>query len=135
MKKVWMVPTEADWNLVAEDLVRELKPGDFVALHGELGAGKTCLVRACLRAWGYREVVPSPSYPIILEYEVGQQKIIHVDAYRLGLSQSLPADPSEWTRAVVFVEWPEQSGIKNFKLSLSIEVLANGERRLLGTWR
>ncbi len=53
---------------VAEDLLKTLKPGAVLALHGELGAGKTCFVQGLARAMGVRRAVGSPTFTLINEY-------------------------------------------------------------------
>ncbi|CAI8305531.1 MAG: tRNA threonylcarbamoyladenosine biosynthesis protein TsaE [Opitutia bacterium UBA7350] len=86
-------------------------PQDHVlALHGELGAGKTTLVRGLARAWGIKEPVTSPTFNLYTLYE-GERKLMHLDAYRLQSGADLDALmleeflESPWCLAV---EWPER---------------------------
>jgi len=123
---------ESEWHKFAESIVPSLKLGDRIALYGDLGAGKTTFVRACLRAWGWMDVVASPSYPLMIEYELSHLKIIHIDAFRLLAHQSFPGDPSEWTNAIVFVEWPDRVALGPYTHELRLEIL-DGERRL--SWK
>lgn len=97
----------------AKQLSDRLRPGDAVALIGEMGVGKTTLVRAVMKAWGYEDPVVSPTYPIVVEYELNSKAVphvIHIDGYRLEPHQPLPFDPFEWKSrpSIVFVEWPER---------------------------
>jgi tRNA threonylcarbamoyladenosine biosynthesis protein TsaE len=127
-----------DLDEYAKTLAAELKPGDGVALFGDLGAGKTALVRSILKEWGYEEPVVSPTYPILVEYEIPKSHthparlVVHVDAYRLEEHHALPFDPHEWKlrSAIVFVEWPEKIKLPKdlFTLSLKIEISPTGER-------
>lgn len=85
-------------------------PVDTVlALHGDLGAGKTTFVRGLARAWGIQEAVTSPTYNLHTIYK-GDRQLIHLDAYRLGSGNDLDALMIEdflqppWCFAV---EWPE----------------------------
>jgi tRNA threonylcarbamoyladenosine biosynthesis protein TsaE len=90
-------------------LARELRPGDVVLVSGELGAGKTTLVRGALRALGVTEVVTSPTFVVGVLYDGAA----HLDLYRLsGLDDEDPGllDPYFGPDLVTFVEWPERAG-------------------------
>ena len=79
-----------------------------LALHGDLGAGKTTFVRGLARAWGIQEAVTSPTFNLYTIYK-GDRQLIHLDAYRLGSGNDLGALMIEdflqppWCFAV---EWP-----------------------------
>lgn len=91
-----------------------LKPGTVVALHGDLGAGKTAFVRAFIReVMGAPDMaVPSPTFTLMQQYELPDITIYHYDLYRLS-------DPSELgelnfdqacAEGLTFIEWPERAG-------------------------
>lgn len=91
-----------------------LKPGTIVALHGDLGAGKTALVRAFIReVLGAPDMpVPSPTFTLMQQYELPQLTIYHYDLYRLSDRSELAELNFDQACAegLVFVEWPERAG-------------------------
>ncbi len=89
-------------------VAQELEPGDVVAVSGELGTGKTTLVRGAARALGIDGPVTSPSYTIGHRY-AGHPDVSHLDLYRFdGMSDAEWGDLERYFEdAVVFVEWPE----------------------------
>jgi tRNA threonylcarbamoyl adenosine modification protein YjeE len=87
-----------------------LKTGDAVALWGDLGAGKTTLARAILRALGVQEDVPSPTFTLVQSYDT-RPSIAHYDLYRLKHAremQELGFDDA-LAEGAVLVEWPERA--------------------------
>ena len=96
---------------VGAALARALRGGMVVTLHGDLGAGKTTVVRGVLRALGFTGPVKSPTYTLVEHYPFSRLYFYHFDFYRF-------ADPSEWETAglaeyfrddaVCLVEWPER---------------------------
>jgi len=107
-----MILNETALDAFARGLAADLGPGRTVALHGALGAGKTTLVRAIVRALhGSDAAVSSPTFVFRNHYE-GKPPIEHLDLYRL----ESPAELAElgledaFTReALVLVEWPERA--------------------------
>ncbi|MEJ1970639.1 MAG: tRNA (adenosine(37)-N6)-threonylcarbamoyltransferase complex ATPase subunit type 1 TsaE [Rhizomicrobium sp.] len=88
-----------------------LRIGDAVALEGDLGAGKTTLARAILRALGVTEEVPSPTFTLVQYYETAKLSVRHYDLYRienpqemdeLGLDEAL-------NDGAALIEWPERA--------------------------
>jgi tRNA threonylcarbamoyladenosine biosynthesis protein TsaE len=84
----------------------------LVTLTGELGAGKTTLVRAILRGLGHAGPVPSPTYMLLEPYELAGWHIAHLDFYRLKAADELEnLGLRDWLagRRLVLVEWPENA--------------------------
>ena len=108
-----LLPAEAQTIRLGEILGNSLKAGDLVLLYGELGAGKTTMVRGMARGVGYRGRVSSPTFALAHVYRGRRLTLHHLDLYRLkgaelgeiGL-EDLLRDP----RAAVVVEWPENGG-------------------------
>ncbi len=96
---------------LAADLAAQLKPGAVLALHGELGAGKTCFIQGIAQALQVDQPVSSPTYTLVNEYR-GRLPLYHIDLYRLknaddalnvGLDEYLEGD------GVTAIEWAERA--------------------------
>ena len=99
--------TADETRRVAATVAGALRPGDVVALTGELGAGKTCFVQGAARALGVTDRVTSPSFVLRREYE-GTVPILHLDIYRLETLQEIVdlgyEEVFDQTR-ITFIEW------------------------------
>jgi tRNA threonylcarbamoyladenosine biosynthesis protein TsaE len=99
----------AETEAIGARVAAGLEPGDVVLIEGELGAGKTTLVRGAARALGVRQPVTSPTFTIGQRYPA-PVPIAHLDLYRVpGLAGEDPDLLSDYLRAdtIAFVEWPE----------------------------
>ena len=93
-------------------LADELQPGDVVLVRGELGTGKTTLVRGAARALGVSEPVVSPTFTIGRRYRGARGTVSHLDLYRLeGLAPEEPGLLDDYLTpdSIAFIEWPEQA--------------------------
>jgi tRNA threonylcarbamoyladenosine biosynthesis protein TsaE len=94
-----------------ERVGRELQRGDVVALFGELGAGKTALVKGIARGLGITQEVTSPTFTLVHEYTGGRLPLFHIDLYRLdNLEQALAIGIEEYLNGpgVTAIEWSEK---------------------------
>ena len=85
---------------------------DVIALYGDLGAGKTTLVRGILRGLGFEGEVASPTFPIVQPYEELAMPVWHVDLYRIENPAELEELALDEAReeAALLIEWPERLG-------------------------
>ena len=106
------LPDEASTTAYGAALAEDLQPGDLVLLKGDLGAGKSTLARALVRALvGDPELeVPSPSFALVQPYERPAGPVLHADIYRLGSASEIEElGLFDRPEAIVIVEWPERA--------------------------
>jgi tRNA threonylcarbamoyladenosine biosynthesis protein TsaE len=122
----------AETEALGERLAAELDPGDVVLVSGELGAGKTTLIRGAARALGVSEPVTSPTFMIGRTYE-GRVPVSHLDLYRLTeLDQEHQAllDDYVTPEAVSFIEWPRAAEPSLERITRRVELRhAGGDER------
>ena len=116
-----------------EALARRLPDAALVLLHGQMGAGKTTLVRGILRAFGHRGAVKSPTYTLLEPYELDDRTIYHFDFYRIGDSEELDfigIDELLDADAIKLIEWPERAArrIPPAQVEIFLQVEGNGRR-------
>lgn len=131
-----ILPDENATEAAGRALAPALRPGDVIALSGDLGAGKTCFVRGVLSGLGFAGEAPSPSFALVIPYAPPAVRIPvwHVDLYRLesaedaeelGLDEAL-------CDAALLIEWPERLGDRLWPeaLKIGLEDAGPGARRL-----
>ncbi|WP_405222407.1 tRNA (adenosine(37)-N6)-threonylcarbamoyltransferase complex ATPase subunit type 1 TsaE [Lentisalinibacter sediminis] len=102
--------TEALGGALARALRGLGETGCLILLQGELGAGKTTLVRGLLRAAGYTGPVPSPTYTLVEPYELDGRRLFHLDLYRIADAEELEyLGWRDMEDAITLVEWPERA--------------------------
>lgn len=103
-------PELVDWGT---RLGRQITPPLVITMEGELGAGKTTLVRAICAGYGVRDEVTSPTFAIVHVYDAPKSPVYHVDLFRLGAPadlQNIGWDDIVQSDALLLVEWPERAG-------------------------
>jgi tRNA threonylcarbamoyladenosine biosynthesis protein TsaE len=130
------IETETDLAAVAADLARVLRPGDTIALSGDLGAGKTSFARALIAALGWPGDVPSPTYTLVQSYEPPDVRVPvwHVDLYRLASADDADALGLYGTDAALVIEWPERLGNRLPADALRLTISGSGDAIRDLTW-
>ena len=131
-----LLADDAATAALGQELAATLRPGDIVVLDGDLGAGKTALARAIIRALSNDPnlEVPSPTFALVQPYDTRVATVLHADLYRLG-------DPREVDelglvdnpQAIVLVEWAERAPelLDAATLMVTLVVPPGGEGRLV----
>ena len=123
---------EQSMEALGASIAPVLSPGLVVYLHGELGAGKTTLVRGILRGLGHHGNVKSPTYTLVEPYPLAGRTVYHFDLYRVQ-------DPEELEflgirdylggQSLCLVEWAERGGSIMPTPDLDITIERNGDER------
>ena len=103
---------EAALAALAEEMGRDLAPGEVLWLRGELGAGKTTFVKALARGLKAGSPATSPTYSLVHHYDTPRGPLYHVDCFRLRSPEE--ARDLDWetlaTGRALVIEWPERAG-------------------------
>lgn len=117
------------------EIAGALPPGAVVLLHGDLGAGKTTLVRGAARALGATEPVTSPTFALAHRYDGDAVRVAHLDLYRLGTA-GIGDDDEQLIEdelagdVVAFVEWPDPLvGQLGDRVALTVALHHDGDDR------
>jgi len=122
----------AETEALGARIAERLNPGDVVLLSGELGTGKTTLVRGACRALGVPGPVTSPTFTIGQRYGGGRLPVSHLDLYRLQtLEGEDPALLEDYLRpeGVAFVEWPAAGSGRLDRPALEVRLAHLDEER------
>lgn len=129
-----ILPTEAETLAFGARLAATLKPPRILFLQGELGVGKTTLVRGLLKGLGFTGIGKSPTYTLVEPYELKIGSVYHFDLYRLTNPEELEfigiRDYFN-ENAICLIEWPEHGLGFLPKADLNIELKIVPEGRLL----
>lgn len=130
MQTILHIENEQAMFDVAHQLAKKLSPGFIVYLQGDLGAGKTTLVRGILRAMGFSGYVKSPTFTLVEPYDIGTQTVYHFDLYRIDSPESLEFIGIRdyiGEKSICLIEWPEkgQGYLPSPDLTCYIEIHGN----------
>ena len=133
-----LVSSPAETEAVGARIAADLGPGDVVLVSGELGSGKTTLIRGACRELGVTGPITSPTFTIGHRY-LGRLPVSHLDLYRLeGLEDEDPGLLDDYLTedAVAFVEWPGVAESQLGRIALRVELSHHGgDRRLIDVRR
>ncbi len=121
---------------LAAELAAALPPDTTLALHGDMGVGKTTFVQGLAHGLGVHEHVTSPTFAIYSVYQGTRHKLIHLDAYRLEKEaqiESLLLDEFLVSPYVLAVEWPEKTGawLPKDAWHLTLSIMDGDKHRLV----
>lgn len=131
-----IIPSPEVMREVASRIAQVAQEGDVVALHGELGAGKTEFVKGFVEQMGVDAgAVTSPTFTLIHEYDGGRLPIYHFDAYRVKSPVELVdmgLDEYLYGSGICLIEWPDivEHLLPEHTLRLRLEHDADGSRRI-----
>lgn len=137
------LPDEQATAALAARIAALARPGDIIALGGDLGAGKTTFARAFIRARGGVEAVPSPTFTLVQVYDLGETSVWHFDAYRLRTPEEAWELGIEdaFRDGISLIEWPDRLGpllpAHRLEIMLSAGPTPNARRAALdpgGDW-
>ena len=125
----------ADIEEVAKQLINNLKTKTWL-FYGNMGVGKTTLIKAIVKQLGCKDEVSSPTFSIINEYEINNDKIFHFDLYRIkNLEEAYNFGIEDYldSNHYIFIEWPEkiESILTDELDKISIEIVSEKTRKLL----
>lgn len=132
MKPVVYETTDAAATIaLGERLAWFLKPGAVVAFYGDLGAGKTTMIKGFARGLGVKDIVKSPSFVIITEYQ-GRVPVYHIDLYRIRTTDELVEtgfDSYLGGEGVCLIEWAERAEKLLPRTTIRVKLFILDQRR------
>jgi tRNA threonylcarbamoyladenosine biosynthesis protein TsaE len=129
------VQSLAELPAAAEAIIGHAANNRIFLFYGDMGAGKTTLIKTLCSVLGTEDAVTSPTFSIVNEYQVAKNKIYHFDFYRLkNQTEAMDMGYEEYfyAGAYCFIEWPEKIPdlLPPHYTNISIEVLNDGSRQI-----
>lgn len=136
-EKIFITNNLRETQKIAEDIAQQLKGGEIIALHGELGSGKTTFAQGLAKGLGITKRIISPTFIIMRTYKTGSKNFYHIDLYRvesqndiegLGIKEIL-ADKN----VIVAIEWAEkiQTLLPQERIDMRLEYVSESKRRIV----
>ncbi len=129
-----VLPTHAHSERLAECLVKELSAPAVLTFSGEIGSGKTTLIRALLRTLGIKSSIKSPTFSLVETYDCSDFVVHHFDFYRLEHSSALDdlgLRDYLSTDAVCCIEWPKDLLADRISVDVAFSLTTHGDGREL----
>jgi len=130
-KKTIISNSPGETRAYGRRLSKRLMPGDIIYLTGELGSGKTVLVKGICQGLGVKEEITSPSFVIATEYN-GRMPISHIDLYRLGPSEVEGLIIDEYIKpdGATIIEWADHMTITDNGICIQITIKDKRQREI-----
>ena len=132
-----LIKSLSDIETVAQKFVKNMGDNTVFAFYGEMGVGKTTIIKAVCRALGVTETINSPTFAIVNEYKSGEgTPIYHFDFYRIkSIEEAYDFGYEDYfySRNICFIEWPEliESLLPDNVIKVKIELEKNEQRIIL----
>ena len=137
-KQTYIIEHLDDLPEVVKEILPILQKAKITTLKGDLGAGKTTLVKEVCKQLGIDDLVSSPTFSIINEYQdvKGDMKVFHMDLYRIADEEELLNIGFEdylYSGGLVFIEWPKiaEQLLPSETIGIHIKIFDNSSRRLI----
>lgn len=133
MSKTLFAENLEQLNAVAEQIIKHTSPHKKFAFYGEMGVGKTTLIKALSLQLGVKDLVTSPTFSIVNEYEAANSlKIYHFDFYRIEDEREaydMGYEEYFFSEAYCFIEWPEKIANLIEEDIIKIKLFLEGTKR------
>lgn len=136
MERIFITQSEEDTLRLGKEIGERLRPGSVICLVGDLGSGKTCFTKGIASGLGIEDVISSPTFTIMNEYE-GKVPLYHFDVYRIDEDEFLDIGLDEYLYGdgVTVIEWADRlDGAIRDALWVSITAKGENTREFLFRW-